>query len=199
LKLPQLSPTGRTWAIITSVVLMLVGTGLWWWEETRDGSGAPAAAPPSTSVPPSSSVSPVADVLTRITRPIANSNVPRCTTVEGTAGSFPPNQVLWLTIQIPTDQERPMSDGFYIMEKVVPDAQGRWRFQPISIGDPAEANRPFWIGLYLLDVVDGPDAAEPDNRRDLPPTARKLDEVRIVRGEDNATGPGAVCAAGDGA
>ena len=108
---------------------------------------------------------------------------------------------------IPTAEDAPDPNGYYL-DRELTTQNSRWDFRPVSVGGSPDIERPYWIGLYLLDATDSPAADNPGGRRSLPPDATKVAEVMVRRGTgpDNATGPldadsggsARSCAPGDG-
>jgi hypothetical protein len=105
-------------------------------------------------------------------------DVPHCSTVKGTVKGLPPQDLLWLVIEGPNDDQN--KGDFFLITALRVHGDGSWSVANVSLGDQGEKTRPFWFQVYAVDRKDT-SVLTPDPNANLKSLPAGFDKPAIER------------------
>ena len=79
----------------------------------------------------------------------------------------------------------------------MPDSSGSWSLAVLPVGGQRDTGRRYWVDLYMMDASESAPLEGSDQsntlQQGMPPSSIYLNEVAVIRGASNATGPGGNC------
>ena len=79
-------------------------------------------------------------------------DVPHCSTVKGTVKGLPSQDLLWLVIEGPNNDQN--KGDFFVITALRVHGDGSWSVANVTLGEQGENTRPFWFQVYAVDRKD---------------------------------------------